>query len=146
MSVQNALERLSEEAIVIALDYGLARIGVAVGNMLTKTARPLRIISWKTNEQKWKELSSLLTEWQPAVIVVGVPSHKDGAPNTMTPVCRRFARQLEGRYGIPVVLEDERYSSVEAESICEEEDDYIDDEAAAIILQQWLDHAGVQTK
>lgn len=142
MSEQTALDRLSEDAIVIALDYGLARIGVAVGNMLTKTARPLRIIHWKTNEQKWSELSSVLSEWQPAAVIVGLPMHKDGKANTMTPICSRFARQLEGRFGIPVVLEDERFSSVEAESEAEDDADFIDDEAAAVILQQWLNHAG----
>lgn len=77
--------------------------------------------------------------WQPAAVVVGVPRHKDDKPNDMTPICERFANQVEGRYGIPVVREDERYSSVEAESYHDADDDEpIDDEAAAIILDQWL--------
>lgn len=134
---QSALERLSQDAIIICFDYGLARIGVAVGNMLTKTARPLRIISWKTNEQKWKEITSLLSEWTPAAIVVGVPRHADGEPNAMTATCQKFANQLEGRFHLPVVREDERFSSVEAERE-NSGADYIDDEAAAVILEQWL--------
>ena len=81
----------------------------------------------------------MLSEWQPAAVVVGVPRHKDDKPNDMTPICERFANQVEGRYGIPVVREDERYSSVEAESYHDADDDEpIDDEAAAIILDQWL--------
>lgn len=139
MSQKSALERLSEDSIVIAFDYGLKRIGVAVGNLLTKSARPLRIIHWKKNDQKWAEITQVLSDWQPAAVVVGVPRHKDGKPNDMTPICERFANQVEGRYGIPVVREDERYSSVEAESYHDADDDEpIDDEAAAIILDQWL--------
>ena len=85
------------------------------------------------------EITQVLSEWQPAAVVVGVPRHKDGKPNDMTPICERFANQVEGRYGIPVVREDERYSSVEAESYHDADDDEpIDDEAAAIILDQWL--------
>lgn len=139
MSQQSALERLSEDSIVIGFDYGLKRIGVAVGNLLTKSARPLRIIHWKKNDQKWAEITQVLSEWQPAAVVVGVPRHKDDKPNDMTSICERFANQVEGRYGIPVVREDERYSSVEAESYHDADDDEpIDDEAAAIILDQWL--------
>ena len=98
MSQQSALERLSEDSIVIAFDYGLKRIGVAVGNLLTKSARPLRIIHWKKNDQKWAEITQVLSDWQPAAVVVGVPRHKDGKPNDMTPICERFANQVEGRY------------------------------------------------
>lgn len=138
MPQQSALERLSEDSIVIAFDYGLKRIGVAVGNLLTKTARPLRIIHWTKNDQKWSQISQVLSEWQPAAVVIGVPRHKDGEPNSMTPICEKFANQVEGRYGLPVVREDERFSSVEAESNSEEDEEFIDDEAAAVILQQWL--------
>ena len=95
MSQQSALERLSEDSIVIAFDYGLKRIGVAVGNLLTKSARPLRIIHWKKNDQKWAEITQVLSDWQPAAVVVGVPRHKDGKPNDMTPICERFANQVE---------------------------------------------------
>lgn len=123
-------------SVVLGIDYGLKRIGLALGNTLTNSARPLSIIHWTSNKEKWAALSEVIKEWQPEKIVIGIPFHKDGADNTMTPVCRNFARQVAGRFGIPCELEDERFSSVEAEAECDEE--YIDDEAASIILQQWL--------
>lgn len=131
--------KLREDSIVLCFDYGLKRIGVAVGNLLTQTARPLSVVHWSTNEQKWKAVLACVSEWKPDVIVVGVPFHDDGNPNSMTEVCRRFGRQLQGRVSIPIVYEDERFSSVEAESYLGS-DEYIDDEAASIILQQWLNH------
>ena len=105
--------------------------------MLTLAARPLRIIHWKTNEEKWRQIENLLSEWTPAAVVVGIPRHVDGTENSMTKPCERFANQIEGRYGLPVIREDERFSSVEAQREAEKNEN-IDDEAAAIILQQWL--------
>jgi putative holliday junction resolvase len=76
----------------------------------------------------------LIERWQPSVLVVGIPRHPDGNPNQMTARCERFARQLQGRFGRPVVCVDERYSSAVVGGAAAR-----DDEAAAVILQQWLD-------
>lgn len=123
-------------SVVIGFDYGLKRIGVAIGNAVTKESRPLRIIPWKTNEEKWREVQKLIKEWEPDAFIVGVPYHSDGQENTMTKPCKTFGRQLNGRFNKPVYFVDERFSSVEAEAT-HPDSEFIDDEAASVILQQW---------
>ncbi len=131
------LELLKKEGIVIAFDYGLARIGVAVGNSVSCSARPLKIIHWKTTEEKWFGVSQAIEEWKPVVIIVGVPRHRDGNPNDFTQQCINFANQIRGRFGICVVEVDERFSSTEAQSQNTNQE-YIDDIAAQVILEQWF--------
>lgn len=120
---------------VLAFDFGLARIGVALGNTLTQGARPLTIIEAKTNASKWDGVQRVLDAWSPDLLIVGVPRHPDGAAHEMTRLALRFARQLIGRTGIPLYTVDERYSSV----IVQEGMKKIDDASAAVILQQWFD-------
>lgn len=120
---------------VLGFDFGLKRIGVAVGNSLIKQAQPLTIIKAATNEAKFTAIATLMAEWQPARCVVGLPSHPDGAEHEMTLRCRRFANQLHGRFGVETVLVDERYSSA---VIPHQRGDLIDAQAAAIILQQYF--------
>ena len=121
---------------LLAFDFGLKRIGVAIGNTLIKQAQPLTIISAATNDAKFTELGKLIEQWQPARCIVGLPSHPDGAEHEMTVRCRRFANQLHGRFGVATVLVDERYSSA---VIPQRRGEHIDAEAAAIILQQYFD-------
>jgi putative Holliday junction resolvase len=121
---------------VLAFDFGLKRIGVAVGNTLIKQARPLTIIAAATNDAKFAAIGGLIGQWQPARCIVGLPLHPDGAEHEMTQRCRRFANQLHGRFGIPIVVVDERYSSA---IIQQKRGELIDDQAAAIILQQYFD-------
>lgn len=121
---------MSDE-VVLAFDFGARRIGVAIGNTLTRSARPLAIVA---QPDPWPRIGALVDEWQPARLVVGIPRHPDGAAHEMTRRCERFARQLEGRLRLPVARVDERYSTVAT-------DDGRDDAAAAVILQQWLDSA-----
>ena len=121
---------------VLAFDFGLKRIGVAVGNTLLRQAEPLLVIAEATNDGKFAALGKLIDEWKPAVCVVGLPSHPDGAEHEMTVRCRRFANQLEGRFGVKTVLVDERYSSA---VISSRRGELIDAQAAAIILQQYFD-------
>lgn len=121
---------------VLGFDFGLKRIGVAVGNSMIKQAQPLTIIKADTNDAKFAALITLMAEWQPAHCVVGLPRHPDGAEHEMTVRCRRFANQLHGRFGVPVMLVDERYSSA---VIPHQRGDLIDAQAAAIILQQYFD-------
>jgi len=121
---------------LLAFDFGLKRIGVAIGNTLIKQAQPLTIISATTNDAKFTELGKLIEQWQPARCIVGLPSHPDGAEHEMTVRCRRFANQLHGRFGVDTVLVDERYSSA---VIPQRRGEHIDAEAAAIILQQYFD-------
>lgn len=118
------------DAIVLAFDFGARRIGVAIGNTITREARPLGIID-AVGEARWTRIAALVEKWQPTQLVVGVARHPDGAPHEMTERCERFARQLEGRYRRPVARIDERYSSAVVP-------DRADDAAAAVILQQWF--------
>ncbi|HTH44972.1 MAG TPA: Holliday junction resolvase RuvX [Oxalicibacterium sp.] len=121
---------------VLAFDFGLKRIGVAVGNTILKQAQPLTIISDATNDAKFAAIGTLIGEWQPALCVVGLPRHPDGVEHEMSVRCRRFANQLHGRFDVATVLVDERYSSA---VISHQRGDRIDDQAAAIILQQYFD-------
>jgi putative holliday junction resolvase len=121
---------------VLAFDFGLKRIGVAVGNSLLQQAQPLAIIQAATNDAKFVAIEALVKEWQPTRCIVGLPRHPDGAENEMTQRCRRFANQLHGRFGVATVLVDERYSSA---VIPQQRGELIDAQAAAIILQQYFD-------
>ncbi len=121
---------------VIAFDFGLKRIGVAVGNTLLRQATPLAVIEAATNDGKFAAIAAVLGEWEPDIAVVGLPLHPDGAEHEMSVRCRRFANQLNGRYGLPTVLVDERYSSA---VLAQQRGQHIDSDAAALILQQYFD-------
>lgn len=121
------------DEVVLGFDFGARRIGIAIGNTLTRQARPLAIVA-AAGEARWARIAALIGQWQPARLVVGIPRHPDGAAHEMTQRCERFARRLEGRYRLPVARVDERYSSAVVA-------DGRDDEAAAVILQQYLDPA-----
>jgi putative Holliday junction resolvase len=121
---------------VLSFDFGLKRIGVAVGNTMIKQAQALMIIDEATNDGKFIQLEKLIKEWQPVLCVVGLPMHRDGAPHEMTVRCQRFANQLHGRFGVKIVLIDERYSSAVLKA---KQGERIDDQSAALILQQYFD-------
>lgn len=122
--------------IVLGFDFGVKRIGIAMGNTLTGQAQPLRVIAAIDNATRFKIIGELIDEWRPARLVVGEPRHPDGAEHDMTLRSRRFANQLHGRFNLPVELVDERYSSA---VIASKRGQVIDDKAAAIILQQYFD-------
>ena len=121
---------------LLGFDFGLKRIGVALGNSVTRVAQPLTVIAEPTNDGKFAAIAALIQEWQPERCVVGLPLHPDGAEHEMTVRCRRFANQLKGRYDVEVELVDERYSSAVIE---QKRGEVIDAKAAAIILQQYFD-------
>jgi len=99
---------------VMGFDYGTKRIGVAVGQTLTGTARPLAIVPVKNRQPDWKLISSLIQEWQPDTLIIGLPKYADGSDNAITDVVRRFSRQLHGRYQLSVHTIDETLSSMAA--------------------------------
>ncbi len=125
------------EETLLAFDYGAKKLGVALGNTLLKQARPLDLILEPTRDGRFSRIEALLATWQPERLVVGLALATDGSEQYASQHCRRFARQLEGRFGIPVVLVDERGSSVEAQKITGNAPD--DAVAAAIILQRYFD-------
>ena len=124
------------EATLLAFDFGLKRIGVAVGNTILKRAQPLKIIHAESNDNRFAAIGALLDEWKPAICIVGLPLHPDGAEHEMTIRCRRFANQLRGRFGVDTVLVDERYSSA---VLTDKRGQAVDDQSAALILQQYFD-------
>ena len=122
--------------IVLGFDFGIKRIGIAMGNTLTGQAQPLTVIKAIDNATRFSTIGALIDEWRPARLVVGEPRHPDGAEHDMTLRARRFANQLHGRFDIPVELVDERYSSA---VLSQKRGEVIDDRAAAVILQQYFD-------
>jgi putative Holliday junction resolvase len=126
--------------IVLGFDFGLARIGVATGQTLTKTATPLTILKAQQGQPDWTQVEQLVREWDPDCFVVGLPLNMDESIGTLAHLSSKFARRLEGRFGRPAYLIDERLSSVAAKALTGSE--RIDDVAAALILESWLgDHA-----
>jgi putative Holliday junction resolvase len=118
----------------LALDFGLKRTGVAVGNRLTRGASP-QVTIRAEGDARFAQIAARIKEWQPDGLVVGIPFHPDGAPHDNTRLAQRFSRQLQGRFGLPVFEVDERYSTTEAL-----QDGAADADAAAacIILEQFL--------
>ncbi|VVE56060.1 Holliday junction resolvase RuvX [Pandoraea commovens] len=130
---------------VLGFDYGERRIGVAIGNLMLREARALTVVANLNRDVRFAEMGKLIAEWQPELIVVGLPCHPDGTPHEMTQQAKRFGNQLNGRFDVPVVWVDERYSSVAAAAALAEagikvsQKTSLDAEAARIILQQYFD-------
>src|SRR5574343_1446866 len=118
----------------LALDFGLKRTGVAVGSRLLGRAQPQPTVQAE-GDARFAKIAERLREWQPDALVVGIPFHPDGAAHDNTQRARRFARQLRGRFGLPVFEVDERYSTTEA--LAEGAGD-ADAASACIILEQFL--------
>lgn len=130
---------------VVAFDFGIKRIGVAVGESMIGIAHPLMEIAAEESGPRFAAIAAVIDEWKPQHLVVGLPLAADGSEHDLTRRAQRFARQLEGRFGLSVSLVDERYTSVEAESGLREtgarralRDKRIDSAAAQLILQQFF--------
>jgi putative Holliday junction resolvase len=129
-------------ATILAFDFGLARTGVALGNTLTGGARPLETIETAENARRFARIAELVAEWRPDLLVLGLPLDPEGADTPLCTRIRRFGQQLHGRFGLPVKLVDERYSSAVAEDALRPgraDKAMVDAAAAAVILQAWLD-------
>ncbi|HVO46151.1 MAG TPA: Holliday junction resolvase RuvX [Steroidobacteraceae bacterium] len=134
---------------VLAFDFGLKRIGVASGDTLTGTAAPRPALAVTRQGPDWTGIERELRELHPQQLVVGAPYNVDGSPGALAPAARRFAAELEQRFGLPVNMVDERWSSLEGNAALKsrrasgerrrrisKED--IDSAAAAVILERWL--------
>lgn len=119
----------------LGLDFGERRIGVAVGQSVTGTARALTTLASRDRRPDWETLGALIGEWRPERLVVGMPVHADDSDHSLKARIERFCRQLEGRFGIPVATIDERLSSHEA---AERAGADLDAEAARVILETWF--------
>jgi putative Holliday junction resolvase len=131
---------------ILAFDFGTKRIGVAVGDTVLAVAHPLTTITSQQDAQRFTAIESLVREWQPVLLVVGLPTHADGTEHDLTQRSRRFARRLEGRFAIQVEMVDERFTTLAAGSALREsgvagrEQKRMRDQVAAqLILQAYLD-------
>ncbi len=122
-------------SLVMGFDYGFKKIGVAVGQTVTRTANSLSILKARNGVPNWQAIETLVTEWQPQLFVVGLPLNMDGTASEMSRRAEKFARQLHGRFNIPFETVDERLSTRAAR---EESDGEIDHIAARIILETYL--------
>lgn len=132
---------------LLGFDFGTKSIGVAVGQQLTGTARPLAAIKARDGVPDWNLLEKLLKEWQPDLVVVGLPLNMDGTEQPLTARARKFANRIHGRFGVAVELQDERLSTVEARAGLFETGGYraltkgnVDSGSAVIIVESWLDN------
>lgn len=122
----------------LSFDFSQRRVGVASGNALTRSAQPLKTLA-QQGDARFAAIAALLREWQPDALVVGVPRHPDGAAHDNTRRAQRFARQLHGRFGLPVHEVDERWTTTAAaEDAGHDRRADLDAAAAALILQQFL--------
>ena len=129
--------KMDKELTIMAFDYGTRRIGVAVGNTLTKAGRPLKMIAEPSEDVRFRAIQALIKEWQPNQLVVGMPCHPDGTEHEMSAKARRFGNQLHGRFQLPVEWVDERYTSAVLEGDPDMRDN-LDAESAALILEQYF--------
>jgi putative Holliday junction resolvase len=138
---------LPARGTLLGFDFGLARVGVAVGELETAQANALETLAGEAAAPRFAAIERLLAQWQPVALVVGIPTHLDGTEHELTARCRRFANQLRGRYGLPVFECDERLSSAAADAALADagQRDWrsrkvvLDAVAAQLILQQFLD-------
>ena len=124
----------SQPASYLCFDFGTRRVGVATGNTLLRSAQPLKTLQVE-GDARFAAIAGLISQWQPSALVVGVPFHPDGAPHENTRRAQRFARQLHGRFRLPVHEVDERYTTTEALAAGAADADAA---AAALILEQFL--------
>ncbi|UIF85443.1 Holliday junction resolvase RuvX [Cupriavidus sp. UYPR2.512] len=129
---------LPRDGTVLAFDYGEKKIGVALGNFITREARALTILPNITVEGRFEAVAALIHEWNPVQLIVGMPVNPEGGEQPSMKLARRFGNQLNGRFGLPVEWVDERYTS-RAASMAGARRGELDAEAARIILQQYFD-------
>lgn len=132
---------------LLAFDFGTKSIGVAVGQQLTGTARPLNALKAQDGVPNWEQIERLLKEWQPDRVIVGLPLNMDGTEQPLTARARKFANRLHGRFGVQVDLHDERLSTVEARADLFSRGGYkalikgsVDSLSAVIILESWFEN------
>jgi putative Holliday junction resolvase len=134
---------LIKPRVVLGFDFGLSHIGVAVGQEVTYTANPLITLKAHDGKPNWDQVTKLIEQWRPDLLIVGLPLNMDQSEQPLTHAARRFGNRLHGRYGLPVEWIDERLSTVEAWEQLNLESTFlgrrdIDQLAAQCILQTWL--------
>lgn len=136
---------MSTERILLSFDFGMKRIGVAVGQRITKTANPLVTLAAKSGEPDWKQVDALVKKWRPDAFIVGIPLNMDGTDQPITHAARHFAQSLITHYELPVHEMDERLTTKAAREELFEAGGYkalqsgeVDQFAAKILLENWF--------
>ncbi|KXS51424.1 MAG: putative holliday junction resolvase [Marinobacter sp. T13-3] len=135
---------MSASRRVLAFDFGTRRIGVATGQEMLGTGQPVAMIPARDGIPDWRDIEQLLAEWQPDIVLVGLPLNMDDTENDMCARARKFGKRLHGRYHVPVEMVDERLTSFEAKGdvmAAGGSRDFgrhgVDDRAAVLILETW---------
>ena len=134
------------ERTLLGFDFGTRSIGVAIGQEITGSAQPLRALKANDGIPSWEEIGKLLGEWQPDLLVVGLPLNMDGTEQPLTQRARKFAGRLHGRFGLQVALQDERLTTTDAKARLFERGGYralekgmVDSVSALLILEDWME-------
>ncbi len=135
----------TEVSIVLGFDFGTQNLGIAVGNRLTNTAQPVKIIKVTHNQPDWLEVEKILKEWEPQAFIVGMPFTKDGTVTEHLKIIQKFINRLHGRFGLPVYIVDEANSSIESTQYVKPSNrnkkGQLDAISAAIIIERWLNNS-----
>ncbi len=131
---------------LLGFDFGTRSIGVAIGQEITGSAQPLRALKANDGVPNWDEIQKLLTEWQPDLVIVGLPLNMDGTEQPLTQRARKFANRIHGRFGVVVELQDERLTTTDARARLFERGGYralekgmVDGISALLILEAWME-------
>jgi putative Holliday junction resolvase len=131
---------------IMGVDFGTTSIGFAIGQMVTGTASPIKAVKAKDGTPNWDEIEKILKEWQPELVVVGLPLNMDGTEQPMTQRAKKFANRIHGRFGLPVVTHDERLTTADAKAHLFQSGGYrnlkksnVDAQSAAVILESWFE-------
>lgn len=133
------MNKLPQPGLVMGFDFGLKRIGVAVGQTISQTASPETIVQSRDGVPDWQAIADLIVNWQPISLVVGLPMRLDGSEQPFTQSARKFGQRLHGRFKLPVYFFEEQLSSHQAQQRLKSADTTnLDAHAAQIILENWL--------
>ena len=133
---------MTNNELIMGFDYGTQKIGIAIGQRVTRTANPVAIVRAENGKPDWTHLELLIEEWKPRQFVVGYPLNMDDSESEMSELVKRFSSQLQKRYSLPTHFMDERLSTFEARqnnhTNCNSRKLEFDDIAAVLILESWL--------
>ena len=141
---------MTTAAVILGFDFGLKQIGIAAAQEITRTATPIEILKAKNGQPDWNRVKSIIDEWQPSRLIVGLPLNMDGSESPMSVRANKFAQRLHGRFGLQVDMHDERLTSFEVKQAIKNIDtstgaskkirqNKVDALAAAAILESWLE-------
>jgi putative holliday junction resolvase len=140
-------EALKSPENLLGFDFGTKSIGVAIGQMITATAQPLTAIKANDGIPNWNIVEKVIQDWMPDLVIVGLPLNMDGSEQPITQRAKKFANRLNGRFGVKVILQDERLTTASAKEFIFTHGGYkalekgkIDSVSAALILESWMEN------